>query len=95
MMMIGVFLINQFYELKQRIYNAQPQFLRHFGLQQAVHHLNRDEQGIGRDILAGIKPKVVHQHLAEFLGDEGMVREGMMIFSDTFLGAFVDAEVFG
>ena len=60
-----------------------------------MHHLQRDVQRVGRDVVAGVEPEIVHQHLAQLFGDEGVVRQRVMVFGDAFLGPFVDAEVFG
>ena len=75
--------------------DLEAQFCRHFGLQQAVHHLHWDVERVGGDVVAGVEPEVVHQHLAQFLGHESVVRERVMVFGDALLGAFVDAEILG
>ena len=73
--------------------DVEAQFQRHFRFQQASHHLKRQFQGVGWHVVFGVKPEVVHQDLAKFLGHEGMVRERVMVFGDAFRSPFVDAEV--
>ena len=75
--------------------DLEAQFCRHFGLQQAVHHLHWDVERVGGDVVAGVEPEVVHQHLAQFLSHKSVVLERVMVFGDALLGAFVDTEILG
>ena len=75
--------------------DLEAQFCRHFGLQQAVHHLQRDVERVGGNVVAGVEPEVVHEHLAQLFSHKSVVRERVMVFGDALLGAFVDAEILG
>ena len=93
--MFGRLLLHHLGELHEGDDDAESEFQRHLRTEQVTHHVEEDQQRVVRDVVAGIEPEVVEQHLTQFFRHKGMVGERMMELRDAVVGPFMDAEVFG